>query len=182
MVKFHNTHMDKIIVYKLGEAKRPNNTLKQKLLLKLYSLPFLNKIERIKKLLCKTYNIPLTTSISKGFYCSAPLLNIGENVGLGNTKIIAYAPIIIGKGTSLSFNNMIITSTHDYHDFSTVIGKPVIIGENVWITSNVTILPGVTIGSNTIIGAGSVVTKDIPSGVFAAGNPCKVIKPINFKK
>lgn len=77
---------------------------------------------------------------------------------------------------------MIITSTHDYHDFSTVIGKPVIIGENVWITSNVTILPGVTIGSNTIIGAGSVVTKDIPSGVFAAGNPCKVIKPINFKK
>lgn len=174
--------MNNIIVYKLGETKRPTNSFKQKLLFKLYSLPFFNKIERIKKLLCKTYNIPISTSISKGFYCSAPLLNIGENVGLGNTEIIAYAPITIGKGTSFSFNNMIITSTHDYHNFSTVIGKPVIIGENVWITSNVTILPGVTIGSNTVIGAGSVVTKDIPSGVFAAGNPCKVIKQISFKK
>ena len=51
-----------------------------------------------------------------------------------------------------------------------------------WITSNVTILPGVTIGDNTVIGAGSVVTKNIPSGVFAAGNPCKVIRKINFKK
>ena len=52
----------------------------------------------------------------------------------------------------------------------------------MWITTNVTILPGITIGDNTVIGAGSVVTKDIPSGVFAAGNPCKVIKQISFKK
>lgn len=77
---------------------------------------------------------------------------------------------------------MIITSSHDFSEFSTVIAKPVIIGDNVWITSNVTILPGVTIGNNTVIGAGSVVTKNIPSGVFAAGNPCKVIRKINFKK
>ena len=48
--------------------------------------------------------------------------------------------------------------------------------------ANVTILPGVCIGSNTVIGAGSVVTNDIPSGVFAAGNPYKVIKSIDFKK
>ena len=75
---------------------------------------------------------------------------------------------------------MIITSTHDYIDFGTVLARPVTIGDNVWVTSNVTILPGVTIGSNTVIGAGSVVTKDIPSGVFAAGNPCKVIKKIKF--
>ena len=48
--------------------------------------------------------------------------------------------------------------------------------DNVWITTNVTILPGVTIGENTIIGAGSVVTRDIPANVYAAGNPCRVIK------
>lgn len=66
-------------------------------------------------------------------------------------------------------------------DFSTVIGRPVTIGNHVWITSNVTILPGVTIGDNTIIGAGSVVTHDIPSGVLAAGNPCKVIREIDFR-
>lgn len=77
---------------------------------------------------------------------------------------------------------MIITSTHDFDNFSTVIAKPITIGDCVWITTNVTILPGVTIASNTVIGAGSVVTHDIPSGVFAAGNPCKVIKKINFKR
>ena len=50
------------------------------------------------------------------------------------------------------------------------------IGNNVWIGANVTILPGVTIGDNTVIGAGSVVNRDIPSGVVAVGNPCRVIK------
>ena len=50
------------------------------------------------------------------------------------------------------------------------------IGNKVWIGGGVTILPGVTIGDNTVIAAGSVVTKDIPANVVAAGNPCKVIK------
>ena len=54
-------------------------------------------------------------------------------------------------------------------------------GDNVWLGGDVTILPGVTIGSNTVIGAGSVVTKDIPSGVVAVGNPCKVLRPITEK-
>ena len=95
---------------------------------------------------------------------------------------MAYAPIRIGNNVSMSFHNTIITSTHDPSNFKTVIGKPVTIGNNVWITTNVTLLPGVTIGDNTIIGAGSVVTRDIPSNVFAAGNPCRVIKEINFDK
>ena len=77
---------------------------------------------------------------------------------------------------------MILTGTHDVADYSTVIAKPVVIGDNTWVTSNVTILPGVTIGSNTIIGAGSVVSRDIPSEVFAAGNPCRVVKKIDFVK
>jgi len=146
----------------------------------LHNLPVIHKM--VRKLLLDSLGIPLSTSISQRFYCSAPLLEVGNNVGLGDTFIIAYAPVKIGQGCSFSFKNMIITSTHDYLDFSTVIAKPVTIGDNVWVTSNVTILPGVTIGSNTVIGAGSVVTKDIPSGVFAAGNPCKVIKEIDFRK
>lgn len=56
--------------------------------------------------------------------------------------------------------------------------KPITLGDNVWLGGAVTILPGVTIGSNTVIGAGSVVVKDIPSGVVAVGNPCKVVRPI----
>ncbi|EER15029.1 Maltose O-acetyltransferase, putative [Perkinsus marinus ATCC 50983] len=55
-------------------------------------------------------------------------------------------------------------------------GAPITIGDDVWIGGRVVVIPGVTIGSGCIIGGGSVVTKDIPPGMIAAGNPCKVIK------
>nr|WP_330368159.1 DapH/DapD/GlmU-related protein [Butyrivibrio sp. MB2005] len=58
------------------------------------------------------------------------------------------------------------------------IALPITVGDNVWIGTQVSVLPGVTIGSNTVIGAGSVVNRDIPDGVIAAGNPCKVIRKI----
>ena len=58
------------------------------------------------------------------------------------------------------------------------IAWPITVGNNVWIGGNVAVMPGVTIGDNTVIGGGSVVTKDIPSGVVAAGNPCRVIREI----
>ena len=54
----------------------------------------------------------------------------------------------------------------------------VTIGNNVWLGADVSILPGVTIGDNTVIGAKSLVSRDIPSGVLAFGNPCRVIKTI----
>jgi len=57
-------------------------------------------------------------------------------------------------------------------------GKPVKIGADVWVGAGALILPGVTIGSKTVIGAGSVVSRDIPDRVFAAGNPCRVIRAI----
>lgn len=57
--------------------------------------------------------------------------------------------------------------------------KPVRIEDNVWIGGGVTILKGVTIGRNSLIGAGSVVVKSIPENVIAAGNPCKVIRPLD---
>lgn len=55
---------------------------------------------------------------------------------------------------------------------------PVTIGDNVWLGGGVIVCPGVTIGSNVTIGAGSVVTKDLPDRVVAAGNPCRVIKKL----
>ena len=59
--------------------------------------------------------------------------------------------------------------------------RPITIGDNVWLASNVVICGGVTIGDDCVIGAGSVVTKDIPARVFAAGNPCRVIRPLTEK-
>jgi len=54
----------------------------------------------------------------------------------------------------------------------------VTLGDNVWLGGSVTIVPGVTIGSDSIIGAGSVVTRDIPAGMVAVGNPCRPLRPI----
>ena len=61
-------------------------------------------------------------------------------------------------------------------------GKPVRIGNNVWIGGSVVICPGVTIGDNSVIGAGSVVTRDIPAGVVAVGNPCRVLRPMTAQE
>lgn len=56
---------------------------------------------------------------------------------------------------------------------------PVHIGRNCWLGAGVIIVPGITVGDNVVIGAGSIVTKDIPSNVLDAGNPCKVLREIN---
>jgi acetyltransferase-like isoleucine patch superfamily enzyme len=162
-----------------GDKSRPHNSKFQNLLFNLLKVPYLQQF--IIPLLVKSYKLPVNTSINLNFKCTAPLLNLAQNVCLADTFIVAWAPIYIGKNTTFSYGNSIINSTHDFEDFYTVIGKTVIIGENTWVTSNCTILGGVKIGNNTVIGAGSVVVNDIPSGVFAAGNPCKVIKNISFR-
>ena len=58
-------------------------------------------------------------------------------------------------------------------------GKPIAIGDDVWIGGSSILLPGVSIGNRTVIGAGSVVTRNIPDDVVAAGNPCRVLRPID---
>jgi maltose O-acetyltransferase len=58
------------------------------------------------------------------------------------------------------------------------LGKPIDIGSDVWVGGGAIILAGVRIGSRAVIGAGSVVTRDVPEGVFAAGNPCRVIRGV----
>jgi maltose O-acetyltransferase len=79
-------------------------------------------------------------------------------------------------------NVQVYTATHpiDFRERATGLeyAKPIIIGDDVWIGGSVVICPGVKIGDRTVIGAGSVVTKDIPSDVFAAGNPCRVIRQL----
>ena len=102
---------------------------------------------------------------------------VGENA-LISSRTIIKCKNMVGP------NVRIYTSNHFYdegnHKFSGHCeARPVVIGEHTWIGYGVIILPGVEIGRNTIIGAGAVVTKNVPSGVLAAGNPCVVKKIID---
>ena len=93
--------------------------------------------------------------------------------------------IYIGDCTMLGPNVVLATAGHpidpELRGRGLQYNMPVRIGKNCWLGAGVIVMPGVTIGDNTVIGAGSVVTKDIPSGVVAVGNPCKVLREVGEK-
>ena len=99
--------------------------------------------------------------------------------------ILDCAEITIGSHTLIGPNVGLYAANHSIDALERInggcYGKPIHIGKNVWLGGDVKVLPGVSIGDNTIIGTGSIVTKDIPSNVVAAGNPCKVIREITSK-
>lgn len=116
-------------------------------------------------------------------------VDYGYNVEVGdnffsnhNLVILDPAKVRIGNNVFMASNVNITTAGHpidaETRNKGIEYAYPVTIGDDVWIGSNVCILPGVTIGSNVVIGAGSLVNKDIPSGVVAVGNPCRVLRPI----
>lgn len=120
--------------------------------------------------------------IIQPFFC-----DYGKHIRVGkrffanfNFTVLDEAYVTIGDDCFIGPNVSIYTACHSTNPIERNSRKewalPVTIGNNVWIGGSVTILPGVTIGDNVTIGAGSVVVKDIPSNVIAAGNPCRVIK------
>jgi maltose O-acetyltransferase len=118
------------------------------------------------------------------FYCDYGYnISTGEKVFFNfNCVVLDVMPVKIGNRTLIGPNVQIYTATHpmDYRERAAGLefAKPVTIGEDVWIGGSAVICPGVTIGDRSVIGAGSVVTKDVPPDVFAAGNPCKVIRSL----
>jgi maltose O-acetyltransferase len=117
------------------------------------------------------------------FFC-----DYGSNILLGervffnfNCVVLDVCRVTIGDYTLFGPAVQIYTATHPMNaelrrrqEFA----KPIDIGSDVWVGGGAIICPGVKIGSRSVIGAGSVVTRDIPEGVFAAGNPCRVIREI----
>ena len=97
-------------------------------------------------------------------------------------RIPDEAKVTIGDNVFIAPRVSIYTATHPIdpviRNMELEVAKAVTIGNDVWIGGNVVINPGVTIGNNVVIGSGSVVTKDIPDNVIAAGNPCRVIREI----
>jgi maltose O-acetyltransferase len=117
------------------------------------------------------------------FYC-----DYGANIYLGervffnfNCIVLDVCEVRVGDFTLFGPAVQIYTATHPLNAElrrKQEAGKPITIGSDVWIGGAAILCPGVTIGEKTVIGAGSVVTRDIPAGVFAAGNPCRVIREI----
>lgn len=118
------------------------------------------------------------------FYCDYGYnMLVGEKVFFNfNCVVLDVAEVKIGSRTLFGPNVQIYTATHPIDPVERTSGleyaKPIRIGEDVWVGGSAVICPGVTIGNRCVIGAGSVVTKDIPDDVFAAGNPCRVIRSI----
>ncbi len=141
-------------------------------------------------------------SHGENLYCEPPIrfdygcnFHVGENFYSNfNLTVLDVAPVRVGKNCMFGPNVTIVTPVHpflacdrnmrtgrDGKQFDYEYSKPITIGDNVWLASNVVVCGGVTIGHDSVIGAGSVVTRDIPAGVLAAGNPCRVIRPLSEK-
>ena len=142
----------------------------------------LNRNGLIKRLLGKIGN---SFIIEPPFRCDYGYnIEIGENFYSNyNLIILDCAKVLIGDNVMIGPNVSIYTAGHPVHyeirNQGYEYAFPVSIGNNVWIGGNAVINPGVSIGDNSVIGSGSVITKDIPGNVIAAGNPCKVLRGIN---
>jgi maltose O-acetyltransferase len=117
------------------------------------------------------------------FFC-----DYGSNIRLGervffnfNCVVLDVCEVRVGAFTLFGPAVQVYTATHPMNAALRRVqefARPVEIGSDVWVGGGAVICPGVRVGSRSVIGAGSVVTRDIPDGVFAAGNPCRVIREI----
>jgi maltose O-acetyltransferase len=136
-------------------------------------------------------------SVGRAFVMSPVRWEFGKHIHLGDKVFINFdcifldgADITIGDGTLIAPRVQFLTAGHpvdptertQFNEAGERIGgnsfnKPIAVGKDCWIGAGAIILGGVTIGDGTTIGAGSIVTRDVPAGVVAAGNPCRIIRP-----
>ncbi|HET8930144.1 MAG TPA: sugar O-acetyltransferase [Acidimicrobiales bacterium] len=116
-------------------------------------------------------------------------LEYGDRMSVGDRTFVNFnlvaldvAPITIGADCQLGPNVQLLTPTHpidpQMRRDKLEAAEPITLGDNVWLGGGVTVCPGVTIGDDTVVGAGAVVTRDLPAGVVAVGNPARVIRTI----
>lgn len=139
------------------------------------------RTELMKRILGKTGT---RFFMEQTFWCDYGYnIEIGENFYANhNCVILDAARVVFGDNVFIAPNCGFYTAGHpldaETRNAGLEYARPITVGDDVWIGGNVVVLPGVRIGSNTVIGAGSVVTRDIPPGVVAVGNPCRILKKI----
>lgn len=122
--------------------------------------------------------------ITAPFWCDyGTNIRVGDNFYTNhNCVILDGARVTFGDNVFIAPNCVFSTAGHpldtEQRNRGLEYAYPITVGDNVWFGASVTVLPGVTIGSNTVIGAGSLVNRDIPDGVVAVGNPCRVLRKI----
>ena len=168
--------------------------------------PELMAIQQESRRLCREYNAcpedkplerralleKLLGGIGELAWINSPFqCDYGMNITLGNRVFLNFNCVVLDCGEVRIGNDVFIgpavqiyTVIHPLAPDTRwsqigVRAEPVVIGDDVWIGGGAIICPGVKIGSHSVIGAGSVVTKDIPAGVLAVGNPCRVIRPLD---
>ena len=175
-----------------GQIYQPNDPeIQREQLVFLDSLREYNEIPHVRMDLREAKLRELFAEVGECTYVESPFyanmggrhVHLGKNVytNFGLT-LVDDTHIYIGDYTMLGPNVTIATAGHpidaDLRRKGLQYNLPVHIGNNCWLGAGVIVMPGVTIGDNTVIGAGSVVTKDIPSGVVAVGNPCRVLREV----
>ena len=122
--------------------------------------------------------------IEPPFYCdygTQVTIGAGVFVNVGGV-FLDPAPIVIGDGAQLGPNVQLLTADHPRDAAERAagpeLGRSITIGSRCWLGGGVIVCPGVTIGADTIVGAGSVVVRDLPARVIAAGNPCRVVREL----
>jgi acetyltransferase-like isoleucine patch superfamily enzyme len=137
---------------------------------------------------CKFYSKPFSNQIGINRHCMVSsqtkeaIIEIGDNCGFSGTVIGGFKHIRIGNNVRCGANTLITDSDWHNEDYRSGETLAVYIEDNVWLGEGVKVLKGVRIGENSIIGAGSIVRKNIPANVVAAGYPCIVVKKINENK
>jgi maltose O-acetyltransferase len=135
-------------------------------------------------LLAQLFGAPTDARVTPPFFC-----DYGRHIALGrrvyfnvNCVVLDVAPVRIGDDVMFGPAVQVYTASHPMpaaeRRRGLEFGKPITIEDDVWLGGGAIVCPGVTIGKGAVIGAGSVVVRDVPPGVFAAGNPCRVIRPI----
>lgn len=108
-------------------------------------------------------------------------LTMGHQSSIGEgCWVYALDRIEIGAMSCIGQDVHLLTGSHDYTDPTfPLVTRPIVVGKGCWVAARSTVLPGVRVGDFSVVGAGSLVSKDLPSGVVSAGNPCR---PIGVRK